>query len=225
MTKTRRLSVFMAVGAVGLGAALAAPAVAHEQKHGDKSDAKEISKGDKGSRAAARAERRAYRVELRRTKRDARHALRTCEIHPDKLIQVKDSKLLTLLKSRFDAKVGEESGDWTATKAEMKLARVKKRITIRAAMKSARWRPMLVLFDADSKKDLGMMLRKAGRMRSLMEDKGVTRAALLEAKRAGKLARYQAVIELCTSGKDPVDQEPEPEESTEPVAAPVPASA
>jgi hypothetical protein len=216
MTKTRRFSAFLAVGALGLGAALAAPASAHETAHGanDESSAvvahvgpisiSGISKEGTASRGAARAERRAYRMKLRRAKREARRAIRRCEISPDKLTAVEQSKLLTRLKQRFDRKV--DSGEWTAQKAERKLARVQKGITIRSAMKAAHWRPMLELFGADARKDLGKMLRKAKGMRSLMEQKGVSRADLRAAKWAGKIARYEAIVGLCTSVKEPVDE-------------------
>jgi hypothetical protein len=210
MTKTRRLTVFMAVGAVGLGAALAAPAFAHEEGHGTKAEGKQaVNTGDKAeARKAAWAERRAYRMKLRKAKREARQALRTCKIHPDKMVKVEESRLLTLLKSRFDAKVAK--GDWTAEKAEVKLARVQKRITIRSAMKTARWTPMLKLFGAESRKDLRKMIRGSKSLRSLMKDNGVTRAELRNAVRAGKLARYTVVAELCRSGHE---AEPKAEES------------
>lgn len=216
MTKTRRLSALLAVGAVGLGAALAAPASAHEtaQNANDESSAvvaqvgsvtiSGISKEGTASRGAARTERRADSTKLRKAKREARRAMRRCEISPDKLTAIGQSKRLTRLKQRFDRKV--DSGEWTAQKAERKLARIQKGITIRSAMKAARWRPMLELFGAEARKDLGKMLRKAKGMRSLMEQKGVSRAELRAAKRAGKIARYEAVVGLCASVKEPVDE-------------------
>ncbi|MDH3227723.1 MAG: hypothetical protein OEM67_11630 [Thermoleophilia bacterium] len=218
MTKTRRLSAFLAVGAVGLGAVLAAPASAQETAHGANHESSAviaqvgsvsisgISKEGTASHGATPAERRADSAKLRRAKREARRAIRRCEISPDKLTAVEQSKLLTDLKQRFDRKV--DSGEWTAQKAERRLARIQKGITIRSAMEAGRWRPMLELFGADARRDLGKMLRKAKGMRSLMEQKGVSRAELRAAKRAGKIARYKAVVALCASGKEPV-HEPE----------------
>jgi len=222
MTTTRRLTALTAVGAMALGAAIAAPALAQDGKPAPHSGTKEVAKGDKTSGKDARAERRAYRMELRKTKRKARRALRHCTIAPEKLIPVEDSKLLTRLKSRFDAKV--ESGDWAEKKAEVKLARVQKRITVRAAMKTARWSPRLELFGAESRKDLGKMLRKAKGMRSLMKAKGVTRADLQAAKRKGTLAQYTAVITYCTSGEKPAPEKPAKEGPEQSVEEKAPAS-
>ncbi len=230
MTKIRRLTALTAVGAIALGAALAAPAFAQEEQHSPETDKKEVSngdkkevaKGDKKSGKDARAERRAYRVELRKTKRQARRALRHCKIAPEKLISVEDSKLLTKLKSRFDAKV--DADDWTEQKAKKKLYRVQKRITVRAAMKTARWSPRLELFGAESRKDLGRMIRKADGVRSLMKAKGVTRADLQAAKLEGKLAQYKAVITLCASGEEPAEEKPAEEDPEKPAEEKAPAT-
>ena len=129
--------------------------------------------------------------------------MRRCEISSDKLVAVDTSKLLTRLKKRFDAKAA--SGEWTAEKAERKLTRIQTGITIRSAMKAARWRPMLERFGADSRKELAKMLRAAEGMRPLMAKKGVSRAGLRAAKWAGKIAGYEAVVELCTSATEPAD--------------------
>jgi len=212
MSKRRRLTAFIAVGAIGAGAALAGPAVAHDPKSGSDHGEKASENGSKDTakaerRAAKRAERmarrashRAFRREMRKIGRHSRRAMRHCHIAPDRLLTAENSKHLGLIRQIIDVHVQE--GDLSAERAEMKYARWQKRVTMRTAMKTARWAPVLELFGAADRKALRDMKDAAGSWRELRKSKGVSRMDMRSARREGKLDRWQAVIDLCTSGMD-----------------------
>lgn len=213
MKTTRRITVAIAAGALGFGAFAIGPAAAVDGGSSESADTSKKSgqtserEARKTARMEARKAARAFRIELRKAKRAARAAIKTCTIHPDKLVAVEDSKPLSRLAKNFAAKV--EAGEWTQEKADAMLARAQQRVTLRSAMKYGRWAPMLELFGAESRRDLAMMLRKARGMRALMKEKGVSRVELVAAKRAGKVYSYKKVAYYCTSGA-------EEEKTTEP---------
>ncbi len=221
MSQRRRLTAMIAVGAIGAGAALAGPALAHDPKSGSDHGEKAAENGSKDTakaerRAAKRAERmarrashRAFGREMRRMGRNSRKALRHCHIAPDRMLTSENSKHLGLIKQIIDVHVQE--GDLSPERAEMKYARWQKKVTIRTAMKTARSAPVLELFGAADRRALRGMKDAAGGWRELRESKGVSRMDMRAAKREGKLDRWQAVIDLCTSGdgmEKPAEEEP-----------------
>ncbi|MDH3724501.1 MAG: hypothetical protein OER93_01975 [Thermoleophilia bacterium] len=214
MSKRRRLTAFLAVGAIGAGAALAGPALGHDPKSesGSHNGEKAAENGSvdpakaerraakRAERMARRANRRAFRREVRKVGRMARRSMKHCHIAPDRLLTSETSKHLGLIKQIIDLHV--EEGDLSPERAEMKYARWQQQVTVRTAMRTARWAPVLELFGVDSRKALRDMKEQAGGWRELLEAKDLSRKELWTAKREGMIDRWQVVVDLCNSGMD-----------------------
>ena len=235
MSKRRRLTAMVAVGAIGAGAVLAGPAVAHDAKaeNGgeeavEETTPKSAEKAErraarKAERMARRASKRAYRSEMRKVRRMAIRSMRHCHIAEDRLLTADDNKLLALLQGVLAERV--KGGELSQERADMKWARWQKRVTVKVAMKTARWAPVLELFGAKDRKELRTMLRAKKGMRSVMKANDISRRDLRDAVREGKLDRWQAVIDLCTSGapeteKPPAEKEKPPTPPEKPTPTP-----
>jgi hypothetical protein len=212
------MTAALAVVAIGGGAILAGPAIAHEGKHagkkGEQSDSAAGKPAGKGHRSEWRSEKRA----MKKLRREARRALRTCDVADALKLGVEDSTLLALIRGVLDERLA--AGEIDQERADAKWSRFVTMVTVRVRSKEARWTPVLELFGADSPKALRDLAEEAGGFRELMEVKDVSWVELKSAKRAGKVASYTTIVDLCTSGDD-AEEAPAPEPEPEPVPASV----
>lgn len=209
ITSKRRMTAALAVVAIGGGAILAGPAIAHDDKSGERSESTAGKHEGKGHKGEVRSERRA----MKKLKRQAWRALRTCDIADDQKLGVEDSALLALIRGLLDEKLAADEID--QEKADVKWDRFVTRVTVRVKSKEARWAPVLALFGADSPKTLRDLIEQAGGFRELMEAKDVSWVELKTARKAGKVAAYTTIVSLCTSGDDEV-KAPAPKSAPEP---------
>jgi hypothetical protein len=212
------MTAALAVVAIGGGAILAGPAIAHEGKHAGKTGEQSESTAGKRAGEGHRGEWRSEKRAMKKLRREARRALRTCDVSDALKLGVEDSTLLALIREVLDERL--DAGDIDQERADAKWNRFVTMVTVRVRSKEARWAPVLALFGADSPKVLRDLAEEAGGFRDLMEVKKVSWVQLKTAKRAGKVASYTTIVDLCTSGDD-AEEAPAPAPEPEPEPAPV----
>jgi len=218
MSTSRKLTTFLAVGAIGLGSGfVAAPAFSHNKADDAPSKSDEAAKGgahdaDKAERRAARrAERvsrkrgnRAFRREMRTTRRMSRHVMRHCEIAPERLLTTETSRRLDLIRQLLDLRVAD--GDISQEHSNAIFEYRQMRVTLRTAAKAAKYAPMMKLFGVSTRKELRDAVRAAGGKRALMKNTGISKMDYRAAKREGMIDRFQVVVDLCNSGSGMPDK-------------------
>ena len=190
---------------IGMGAA-ALPAAAHD--------------GKRAERDGARADKPAKADRGHVGRRDAR----ACKIASDRLLTPETHAGLARLKERLDARVADER--ITQERADRVMARRAKKVTLRVAVRTARWAPIFDLFDVEGdthrakRMALRDMRREAGGMRALLEDKDLTVSDLRKAVRAGRAAGRAERRDLCGSGRTaPTPSKEAPPSSEDPATA------
>jgi hypothetical protein len=210
------MTTALAAVAIGGGAILAGPAIAHDGKHAGKTGERSESTAGKHSGKGHAGEWRSERRAMKKLRREARRALRTCDVADGLKLGVADSTLLALIREVLDEKLAE--GEIDQQRADAKWNRFVTMVTVRVRSKEARWAPVLALFGAESPRALRDLAEGAGGFRDLMKAKDVSRVELKTAKRAGKVASYSTIVDLCTSG-DEEEKAPAPEPQPEPAPA------
>lgn len=177
--KTRtRTAALLGAAAIGM-AAVAVPAVASPKK-----PLPEKAQAAKAKAAKAKAAKA--------------NSWDRCTIAPDQLLTAADHKSLGKFEARVNARVADGSMD--PTRAAVLLVRRSKQITVRVARNDARWAPVFDLFGVEDRKALNAAKKKAGSMKKLRTDKGITLKQLKMARTEGRKASKTVRATLCTSG-------------------------